>query len=96
MASVELSAVALEHLDRLIVTHSLPASTRQRIKGSLRQLERFPLLGRELSGRWEGLRLLLGPWPWLLMAYVFVEPEERVVVVTIQDARSSIAATAGA
>jgi len=29
----------------------------------------------------------------MLVVYVYIEPEERVVVVTIQDARSSTAAT---
>lgn len=61
---------------------------------SLRPLERFPLLGPELAGRWKGFRFLLGPWRWLLLVYVFIEAEDRVVVVTIQDARSSSAATA--
>jgi hypothetical protein len=94
VASVELAAAAIEDLDRLIRTHSLPASTRARIATSLRALERFPLMGPELAGRWEGLRFLLGPWRWMLLVYVFIEAEDRVVVVTIQDARSSTAATA--
>ena len=94
MARVELSAVALEALENLIVTHSLPADTRSRVARSLRVLEQFPRLGPELTGRWSGLRFLLGPWRWLLMVYVFLEDDDRVVVVTIQDARSSAAATA--
>jgi hypothetical protein len=40
------------------------------------------------------LRFVLGPWRWLLLVYVFIEPEDRVVEVTIQDGRSSAAATA--
>jgi len=52
-------------------------------------------MGPELGGRWEGFRFLLGPWRWLLLVYVFIEAEDRAVVVTIQDARSSTAATAG-
>ncbi|MDQ3768933.1 MAG: type II toxin-antitoxin system RelE/ParE family toxin [Actinomycetota bacterium] len=95
MASVELAAAAVEDLDGLIRTHSLPADTRARVARSLRALERFPLMGPELGGRWEGLRFLLGPWRWLLLVYVFIESEDRVVVVTVQDARSSAAATAG-
>ena len=51
-------------------------------------------MGPELGGRWEGFRFLLGPWRWMLLIYVFVEPEDRVVVVTIQDGLSSSAATA--
>ena len=93
MARVELSAAAVADLDTLIVTHSLPPDTRARVKRSLRPLEQFPRMGRELTGRWAGLRFLLGPWRWLLIVYAFVEQEDRVVVVTIQDARSSSAAT---
>jgi hypothetical protein len=67
---------------------------RQRQVGqALRALERFPLMGPALTGRWEGFRFVLGPWRWLLLVYVFIEREDRVVVVTIQDARSSTAAT---
>ncbi len=95
MASVELAAAAVEDLDGLIRTHSLPADTRARVARSLRALERFPLMGPELGGRWEGFRFLLGPWRWLLLVYIFIESEDRVVVVTVQDARSSAAATAG-
>jgi hypothetical protein len=94
VARVELAAAAVEDLDRLIRTHSLPPDTRARVARSLRGLERFPLMGPALSGRWEGFRFVLGPWRWLLLVYVFIEPEDRVVVVTIQDARSSTAATA--
>ena len=93
MASVELSAAAVEDLDALIRTHSLPADTRARVARSLRPLEGFPLMGPALEGRWEGFRFLLGPWRWLMLVYVFVEHEDRVVVVTIQDARSATAAT---
>ncbi|MBI2773874.1 MAG: hypothetical protein HYX56_05225, partial [Chloroflexi bacterium] len=39
-------------------------------------------------------RFLLGPWRWLLIVYAFFEDEDRVVVVTIQDARQSNVATA--
>ena len=83
---------AVEDLDSLIRTHSLPADTRARVARSLRALERFPLMGPALSGRWEGFRFLLGPWRWLILVYVVIEPEDRVVVVTVQDARSSTAA----
>ena len=93
MARVELSAAAAEDLEDLIVTHSLPENTRERIQRSLRPLQRFPRMGRELSGSWEGLRVLLGPWRWLLLVYLFDADSDRVVVVTIQDARSSRSAT---
>lgn len=94
MARVELAAAAVEDLDELIRTHSLPADTRSRVARSLRPLEGFPLLGPELEGRWTSFRFLLGPWRWLLLVYVFIEDEERVVVVTVQDGRASNAARA--
>src|SRR5919106_3927249 len=95
MAKVELAASAVEDLDRLIVTLTLPADTRERVRRSLAALEQFPRLGPELKGRWAGLRFILGPWRWMLIVYQFDEPRDRVTVVTIQDARSSRAATAG-
>jgi hypothetical protein len=93
VARVELAVAAVEDLDTLIRTHSLPPDTRARVARSLRGLERFPLMGPALSGRWEGFPFVLGLWRWLLLVYVFIEPEDRVVVVTVQDARSSTAAT---
>jgi hypothetical protein len=90
---VELAAAAVEDLRHLIRTHSLPPDTTTRVVRSLRPLERFPLLGPPLGGTWAGFRLLLGPWRWMLLVYVVLEAEDRVVVVTIQDARSSLAVT---
>jgi len=89
MARVEVSAAARADLDNLISSHSLRADTRERVRRSLRHLERFPLLGPPLCGRWTGFRFLLGPWRWLIFVYVFLEEEDRVVVVTIQDGRSA-------
>ena len=94
MARVELAAAAAEDLDRLIVTHSLPANTKVRVQRTLRPLERFPLLGAELDGGWENFRFVLGPWRWMVVVYAYLEDEDRVVVVTIQDGRSSTAPTA--
>jgi plasmid stabilization system protein ParE len=93
VARVELSAIAVEDLDRLILTHSLPIDTRPRLRRSLRVLEEFPLIGRELAGRWQDMRFVLGPWRWLLVVYRYEESEDRVLVLTLQDARSSAAAT---
>jgi len=84
----------VDDLDALIRTHSLPADTRARVARSLRSLVQFPNIGPALAGRWEGFRFILGPWRWLILVYVYIEAEDRVVVVTIQDARSSAAATA--
>jgi hypothetical protein len=50
-------------------------------------------MGPALTGRWEGFRFLLGPWRWMLLVYICVEAEDRVVVVTIQDARSATSVT---
>lgn len=93
MATVELAAVAVTDIGTLIRTHSLPTDTWARVSRSLRPLSQFPLMGPELTGRWEGFRFLLGPWRWMLLVYVFLETEDRVVVVTVQDARASTAAT---
>ncbi|HEV7493382.1 hypothetical protein [Baekduia sp.] len=94
MASVELALSAVEDLDTLIRVHSLPVNTRARVMRSLHALERFPLMGPALAGRWQGLRFILGPWRWLLLVYVHIEAEDRVVVVAVQDSRSSTAVTA--
>jgi hypothetical protein len=96
VARVELAEAAVEDLEGLIRTHSLPADTRARVGRSLRPLERFPLMGPALTGRWEGFRFVLGPWRWLLLVYVYIEAEHRVVVVTAQDGRSWAAATSRA
>lgn len=95
MTQVELAVAAVEDLDDLIRSHSLPADTRARVKRSLQSLARFPEIGPALTGRWDGYRFILGPWRWLILVYVYIEEQDRVVVVTIQDARSSVAATAG-
>jgi plasmid stabilization system protein ParE len=89
VARVELTERAVEDLESLIRTHSLPEDTRERLRRSLRHLERFPLLGPKLEGRWAGLRFLLGPWRWMVVVYVFMEPEDRVVVLAIHDGRAS-------
>jgi mRNA-degrading endonuclease RelE of RelBE toxin-antitoxin system len=94
VARVELAQAAVEDLERLISTHSLPPDTRERVKRSLRALEDFPYLGAPLEGRWEGFRFLLGPWRWMLIVYEYFEDEKRVVIETIQDGRASRAATA--
>ena len=94
MARVELAFAAVEDLETLIRTHSLPADTRVRVARSLSSLVEFPKLGPALTGRWDGYRFILGPWRWLILVYLFIEEDDRVVVVTIQDGRSSSAVTA--
>jgi plasmid stabilization system protein ParE len=78
----------------MILTHSLPPDTRERVRRSLRVLEQFPLIGRQLGGRWRPLRFILGPWRWMLIIYSYEEPDDVVLVVAFQDGRSSAAATA--
>jgi hypothetical protein len=53
----------------------------------------FPRLGPGLMGRWHGFRFILGPWPWMLLVYVYDSALEQVAVVTIQNSRSARAAT---
>lgn len=93
MAHVELARAAVDDLDRLIAVLSLPSDTRDRVRRSLTPLAEFPRLGPELAGRWQGTRFVLGPWRWMLLVYEYLESEDRVVVLTIQDARSSSTAT---
>ncbi len=95
MAQIELARAAVEDLDRLVRTLSLPDDTRQRVRTALEPLRQFPLLGPELTGRWEGFRFILGPWRWMLLIYTLDEARDRVVVVTIQDARTPTSATVG-
>jgi plasmid stabilization system protein ParE len=79
----------------MILTHSLPIDTKVRVRRSLQALSRFPRLGRELEGRWSPFRLILGPWRWMLIVYAYDEREDVVLVLTVQDARSSSAVTSG-
>lgn len=92
MARVVIAPTAAEDLARLIVTHSLPADTTERLKRSLKPLASFPRLGAPLGGRWEGFRFVLGPWRWMLVVYAFDQEADEAFVVTIQDGRSSQAA----
>ena len=95
MARVEVTHTAIEDLDRLIRVLTLPADTRSRVKASIAILAGFPRLGPELTGRWRGMRFILGPWRWMLIVYEYLESQDRVVILTIQDARSSSAVTSG-
>jgi plasmid stabilization system protein ParE len=95
LAAVELTLNAVEDLDRLIAVLSLPADTRDRVSRGLRILERLPRLGPELHGRWTGFRFLLGPWRWMIIVYRYEEEDNRVIVLTVQDARSAASPTAG-
>ncbi len=93
MARVVVVPAAIEDLELLILTHSLPADTRERVKRSLRPLARFPLLGATLEGRWYGFRFILGPWRWLIVVYAYSAATDVVEIITIQDGRSGRSAT---
>jgi hypothetical protein len=80
-------------LARLITTHSLPADTASRVRRSIEPLADFPLLGASLEGRWRDFRFVLGPWRWMLIVYAYDDEVDLVSVVTIQDGRTSTAAT---
>jgi hypothetical protein len=93
MASVIVVPEADDDLATLIKTHSLPADTIERVKRTLRPLAGFPLMGAPLEGRWRDFRFVLGPWRWMLLVYAYDEAADVVWVVTIQDGRSSSAAS---
>jgi plasmid stabilization system protein ParE len=88
MARVIVAEPARQDLADLVRSHGLPDSTRDRVRRSIEPLAAFPLLGPALVGRWGGFRLILGPWPWMLIIYAYDEGADLVIVVTIQDARS--------
>jgi plasmid stabilization system protein ParE len=88
MARVVVAEPARQDLADLVRSHSLPASARDRVRRAIEPLAAFPLLGPALEGRWDGFRLILGPWPWMLIVYAYDEEADLVIVVTIQDARS--------
>jgi len=91
---VLVAPAATADLQRLTVTHSLPADTSLRVRRSIDPLATFPLLGASLEGRWHDYRFVLGPWRWMLIVYAYDGDTDVVAVVTIQDARSSTAVTA--
>jgi plasmid stabilization system protein ParE len=89
VASVLVTQRAVDDLRQLVRTLSLPRDTADRVRRSIEPLTEFPLLGPPLTGRWEDLRFVLGPWRWLLVVYRYDEQTDEVVVLTILDARSS-------
>ena len=89
MSRVLVAPAAAAALARLITTHTLPADTSSRVRRSIEPLERFPLLGASLEGRWRDFRFILGPWRWMLIVYAYDDEADVVAVVTIQDGRVS-------
>lgn len=96
MARVEWAESAGSTLDQLILSHSLPSDTRVRIRASLQPLARFPRLGPEIArpGSGEELRFVIGPWPWLVLVYLYDERDDRVIVVSVEDGRAATSAIA--
>ena len=83
MASLEISPRARRNLERLIQTHSLPESTLQRFKQSIKPLSQFPLMGSPLPGRWSSYRYILGPWRWMIVVYEYHEADNLVAIATV-------------
>lgn len=94
MSGIEVTRQARDELRALIKTRQLPVDTRERVSRSLLTLEKFPRAGKQLSGVWRDCRALIGPWGWLIVVYMYIEAEDRVVVIAFHDARTSEAATA--
>lgn len=92
MPTVLLTPRARADIEAAVVALGLPADTWSRVGRSLGILEDFPLAGRALEGRWSETRFILGPWPWMVLIYMYRPDEENVYVVAVHDARSSSAA----
>jgi hypothetical protein len=92
MPIIEVTRLAREELRALIETRRLPGDTRDRVSRSLLTLEEFPRAGKQLAGVWRNCRALIGPWGWLIVVYMYVEADDRVVVIAFHDARTSEAA----
>jgi plasmid stabilization system protein ParE len=91
LAEIFVTPRAQRDVNEAIANHELPDDTWARIARSLRTLETFPLAGPALAGRWAPARFVLGPWPWLIVLYIYDESSDRVHVVAAHDARSATA-----
>ncbi|MGE0067781.1 MAG: type II toxin-antitoxin system RelE/ParE family toxin [Solirubrobacterales bacterium] len=94
MSAIEVTRQARDALRGLIESRRLPADTRDRVARSLLTLEEFPRAGAQLAGVWRDCRALVGPWGWLIVVYMYLESEDRVVVIAFHDARTSDATIA--
>lgn len=92
MSAIEVTRQARDELRELIETRQLPTDMRERVSRSLLTLEEFPRAGKQLSGVWRDCRALIGPWGWLMVVYMYIEAEDRVVIIAFHDARMSDAA----
>ena len=93
MARVLVTPRAVADLNALVAGLGLSGSPIARVQRSLRILERFPNAGRALTGPWEGTRFLIGPWPWMILVYVYDEIDDAVYVVSVHDGRSGASPT---
>lgn len=91
MAEIVVTPRARRDVNEAIADLGLPADTWARVARSLRVLETFPLAGPALEGRWVPARFVLGPWPWMILLYLYDEPTDRVQLVAAVDARCSTA-----
>ncbi|HEY8816483.1 MAG TPA: hypothetical protein VIP57_15445 [Candidatus Dormibacteraeota bacterium] len=96
MPVIEVTRQARDELRGLIDTRQLPADTRERVSRTLLVLKEFPRAGKQLAGIWRDCRALIGPWGWLIVVYMYIDAEDRVVVIAFHDARTSDAAIARA
>jgi plasmid stabilization system protein ParE len=96
MARVVVAQRARKDLAELIQTRSLPADTVPRVRSSIEPLASFPQIGKLLTGRWRGFRLILGPWRWMLIVYLYDEPTNTVAILAIHDAREASSVTSEA
>jgi hypothetical protein len=93
MTTVVMTPTAAADLGTLMESRSLPTDTIERFKRSVAALQKFPMIGAALEGPWARYRFVLAPWRWMLVVYSYDEARDRVAMTTIQDARSSRAAT---
>jgi plasmid stabilization system protein ParE len=89
LAEIVVTPRAQRDLNEAIANLGLPSDTWARLARSLRVLETFPLAGSALEGRWAPARFVLGPWPWLILLYIYDQRSDRVHVIAAHDARSA-------
>ena len=89
MTEIVVTPRAQRDVSEAISNLGLPDETWARVARSLRLLETFPLAGRALEGRWAPARFVLGPWPWMILLYLYDESADTVHLVAVHDARAS-------
>jgi plasmid stabilization system protein ParE len=93
VAAVVVAISAGDDLARLIESRDLPSDTVERLRACLDPVAMFPRIGRALAGRWEGFRVIPGPWPWMLVLYRYDDLADIVAIVASHDAREATSAT---